>query len=68
MASVTVAPVGGMVGLVNILLDQNELDVDVFPRRGPVALEFDTPGIRIVSRQAYREMTPRLLVVQSGYP
>jgi hypothetical protein len=29
MASVTVAPFGGVVGLVNILLDQNELDVDV---------------------------------------
>jgi hypothetical protein len=29
MASVTVAPVGGVVGLLNILLDQDELDVDI---------------------------------------
>jgi hypothetical protein len=40
MASVTVAPFGGLVGLVNILLDQNELDVDVFPGK-PVPHEVD---------------------------
>jgi hypothetical protein len=29
MASVTAAPIGGVVGLVVILLDQNELDMDI---------------------------------------
>jgi hypothetical protein len=29
MASVTVAPVGSVVGLLNILLDQDEVDVDI---------------------------------------
>ena len=29
MAFVTVAPVGGVVGLLNILLDQDELDVEI---------------------------------------
>jgi hypothetical protein len=52
MASVTVAPFGGVVGLVNILLDENELDVA-------------SPHVRQAHREL---TPARLLLVQAVIP
>ena len=58
MASVTAVPIGGVVGLVVILLDQNELDADIR------CLGQD-PQVAGVRRE---DVSWRLLLVRSGYP
>jgi hypothetical protein len=58
MASVTAAPIGGVVGLVVILLDHYELDVDIR------CLGQD-PQVAGVLRE---DVTWRLLLVRGGYP